>query len=83
MEGGGGGGGGHKPCSTKLRSYSVKNNMETYYPCTSISSLNQKNEENKELKFVNENYISIAHKPLFFKRTDLYTVSLFFENTDN
>ena len=39
--------------------------------------------KNKELKFVNENYISIAPKPLYFKRTDLHTVSLFFENTDN
>ena len=27
-------GGGQKPCSTKLVSYLVRNNMETYYPCT-------------------------------------------------
>ena len=33
------------------------NNMETYYPYTSLSFVNQKNEKNKKLKFVNENYI--------------------------
>ena len=45
--------------------------METYYPCTWISFLNHKNE-----KFVNEDYISIVPKLLFFKTTDLYTVYL-------
>ena len=34
-----------------------KNNMEPYYPCTWLSFENQKNEKNKKLKFVNENYI--------------------------
>ena len=33
--------------------------------------------KNKELKFVNENYISTVPKLLFFKTTDLYTVYLF------
>ena len=39
--------------------------------------------KNKELKFVNENSISIAPKLLFFKTTDLYTVYLFSEYADN
>ena len=41
--------------------------------------------KNKELKFVNENYIglSIVRKLLFFKATDLYTVYLFSEYSDN
>ena len=45
----------------------------------------RKSEEwkNKELKFVNENYISIVPKLLFFKTTDPYNVSLFSEYTDN
>ena len=39
--------------------------------------------KNKELKLVNENYISIAPKLLFFKTTVLYTVHLFSEYADN
>ena len=39
--------------------------------------------KNKELKFVNENYISIVPKLLFFKTTDLYTAYLFSEYSDN
>ena len=39
--------------------------------------------KNKELKLVNENYISIVPKLLFFKTTVLYTVYLFSEYTDN
>ena len=76
-------GGGTKPCSTKLLSYLVKNNMERYYPWTWISFVNQKNEKKKELKFVTENYISIVPKLLFFKTTDLYTVYLFSKYADN
>ena len=49
-------GGGHKPCTTKLLLYLVRNNMEPY-PCPWISFVNQKNEKNEKLKFVNENYI--------------------------
>ena len=59
--------------------------METYYPCTWVNFVNQKNEKKKkkELKFVNENYIFIVPKLLFFKTTDLYTVYLFSEYADN
>ena len=39
--------------------------------------------KNKESTFVNENYISIVPKLLFFKTTDLYTVYLFYEYADN
>ena len=39
--------------------------------------------KNKELKFVNENYISIVPKLLFFKTTDLCTVYLFSEYANN
>ena len=38
--------------------------------------------KNKELKFVNETYISIVPKLLFFKTTDLCNVCLFSEYTD-
>ena len=41
------------------------------------------NEKNKELKFANENYISIVLQLLFFKTTDLYTAYLFSEYADN
>ena len=40
-----------KPCTIKLFSYLVRNNMEPYYPCTWLSFINQKNEKNKKLKF--------------------------------
>ena len=39
--------------------------------------------KNKELKFVNENYISTVPKLLFLKTTDLYTVYLLSEYEDN
>ena len=42
-----------------------------------------KKKKKKELKFVNENYIFIVPKLLFFKTTDLYTVYLFSEYADN
>ena len=41
------------------------------------------NWKNKELKFVNENYIAIVPKLFLFKTTDLYAVYLFSEYTDN
>ena len=47
---------GHKPCTTKLLSYLVRNNMEPY-PCTWIRFVNQKNGKNKKLKFLDENDI--------------------------
>ena len=56
--------------------------MEPYYPCTWLSFVNQKNEKNKKLKFVNENYIYCS-EGIFFKTTDLYTVYLFSEYADN
>ena len=58
--------------------------METYFPCscTWLSFVNQKNEKNKNLKFVNENYATVP-KLLFFKTTDLYVVYLFSEYADN
>ena len=49
--------------------------METYYPCTWISFVNQKKWENNELKSVNVNYISNVPNLLLFERTDLYTVA--------
>ena len=57
--------------------------METYYPCIWISFVNQKKWKNKELKFVNENCISIVPKLLFFKTTNLCTVYLFSEYAGN
>ena len=39
--------------------------------------------KNKELKFVNENYISIVPKLLLFKTSNPYTVYLFPEYADN
>ena len=49
-----GGGGGQKACTIKLLSYLVRNNMEKYIH---TSFVNQKNEKNKKLNLVNENYI--------------------------
>ena len=74
--------GSRKPCTIKLLSYLVRNNMEPYYPCTWLSFVNQKNEKNKTLKFVNEKYI-YAPKVLRFKTTDLHTVYLFSEYENN
>ena len=56
--------------------------MEPYYPCTWLSFVNQKNEKNKTLKFVNEKYIYVP-KVLLFKTTDLYTAYLFSEYENN
>ena len=39
--------------------------------------------KNEELKFVDEKYISIVPRLLFFKTTDLFTVYLFSEYADN
>ena len=58
-----------KPCITKLLSYLVRNNMESYYPCTWLSFVNQKNEKkkkkNEKLMFVNENYIYWSYGIIF------------------
>ena len=77
-------GGGAETMYTQLLSYLVReNNMETYYPWTWLSFINQKNEKNKKLKFVNETYISTVPKVLFFKTTDLNIAYLFSEDADN
>ena len=39
--------------------------------------------KNKELQFVNENYLSIVPKLFFYKTTDLYTAYLFSEYAGN
>ena len=59
-----------KPCITKLLSYLVRNNMESYYPCTWLSFVNQKNEKKKKKKnvklmFVNENFIYWSYGIIF------------------
>ena len=56
--------------------------MEPYYPCTWLSFVNQKNEKNKKLKFVNENYIDCS-EGIIFQITGLYTVYLYSECADN
>ena len=55
--------------------------MEPYYPCTWLSFLNQKNENTKKLKFVNENYycswdIIFQNNPSVY-----YTYSLYMQTT--
>ena len=45
--------------------------METYYPCTWLSFVNQKNEKIRNLLM---KIISALPKQLFFKTTDVYTV---------
>ena len=56
--------------------------MEPYYPFTWPSFVNERNEKNKRLKFVNESYIC-CFKVLFFKTTGLYTGYLYSEYVDN
>ena len=58
--------------------------METYYPCTWLSFVNQKDEKKnkKKLKYLLMKIISTVPKLLFFKTTDLYTVYLFSEYAD-
>ena len=75
-------GGEQKPYTTKLLSYLVRNNMETYYPCTWISFVNQKNEKIRNWSLLMK-IISTVPKLLFFKTTDLYTVYLLSEYPDN
>ena len=59
--------------------------METYYPCTWLSFVNQKDEKKnkKKLKYLLMKIISTVPKLLFFKTTDLYTVYLFSEYAGN
>ena len=57
--------------------------MEPYYPCTLLSFVNQKNEKKKISWSLLMEIISAVPKVLFFKTTDLYTVTLFSECADN
>ena len=47
--------------------------MEPYYPCTWLSSVNQKNEKNKKLKFVNKVIYTVPEVYLLF-------LSIIFQN---
>ena len=72
-------------CTIRLLSYLAINNMETmetYYPCTWLSFVNQKNEKIRNWSLLMK-IISTVPKVLFFKTTDLYTVYLFSEYADN
>ena len=60
----------------------IRNNMETYYPCTWLSFRNHKNEKKKRNSLLMKN-ISTVPKVLFFKTTDLYTVYILSESADN
>ena len=69
----------------KLLSYFVMNKMETmetYYPCTWISFVNQKKEKIRNWSLLVQ-IISTVHELLFFKTTDLYTIYLFSEYAEN
>ena len=54
-------------------------NMETYYPCTWISFVNQENKKIRNWSLVMK-IISTVPKPIFSKQ--LYTVYLFSEYAD-
>ena len=56
--------------------------METYYPCTWLNFVNQKNEKIRNWSLLVK-IISTVHELLFFKTTDLYTVYLFSEYAEN
>ena len=66
----------------QITSYLVWNNMETCYTCTQLSFVNQENEKIRNWSLLTK-IISTVTKLLFFKTTDLYTVYLFSEYTDN
>ena len=48
--------------------------METYYPCTWLSFVSQKNEKNNGSLLMK--IISTVSKVLFFKTTDPYTAAI-------
>ena len=56
--------------------------METYYPCTWLSFVNQKNERIRNWSLLIK-LISTIPKQLFVKTTDLFTAYLFSEYADN
>ena len=53
----------------KLLSYLVRNNMETYYPCTWLSFVNQKNEKIRNWNLLMK-IISTVHLLLFYFTLD-------------
>ena len=59
--------------------------MDSYYPYTWLSFLNQKNEKKKKKRngSLLMKTISTVPKVLLFKTTDLYTVYLFSAYADN
>ena len=59
--------------------------MDSYYPYTWLSFLNQKNEKKKKKRngSLLMKTISTVPKVLLFKTTDLYTVYLFSAYVDN
>ena len=72
----------HKPCTIKLLSHLVRNNMESYYPCNWLSLVNQKNEKIRNWSLLMK-IISCVLRAVLLKTTDLYTVYLFCEYADN
>ena len=70
-------GGGTKPCSTKLLSYLVKNNMERYYPWTWISFVNQKNEKKKGIEICyGKLYIYCSQAIIFQNNWSVYCIPI-------
>ena len=59
--------------------------MDSYYPCTWLSFVNQQNEKKKKIRngSLLMKTISTVPKVLLFKTTDLYTVYLFSAYADN
>ena len=60
----------------------LRNNMETYYPCTWLSFVNQKKEKIRNWSLLME-IIYASPKLTFFKTTDLFTLYLFSAYADN
>ena len=56
--------------------------METYFPCTWLTFVNQKNEKIRNGSLLIK-IISAVPKLLFFKTTDLCTVHIFSEYANN
>ena len=69
-------GGGVETTYNQLLSHFVRNNMETYCPCTWLSSVNQKNEKIKNWSLLMK-IISTVPQLLFFRTTDqMYIVCI-------
>ena len=50
--------------------------LSNYFPCTWISFVNQKNEKNKRLKFVNEYYIYCSYAIIFQNNWSVYSIPI-------